>query len=136
MLFSLKHSVRAATASALIYLFTVPQGAFAQSAEHLVSPADMQTAVANAAQTRRQNIDTLNQFFSSDKASEALRASHMDPQQVKTAVAGLSDQELAQLATRADKAQKEFAAGNMNDHDLLLILVVIAALILVIVAVH
>ena len=35
-----------------------------------------------------------------------------------------------------NKAQTDFAAGNIDDHDLLIILVCIAALILIIVAVH
>jgi hypothetical protein len=48
----------------------------------------------------------------------------------------LNDQELAQLASRATNAQKDFAAGNIDNHDLLLILVGIAVLILIIVAVH
>jgi len=55
---------------------------------------------------------------------------------VQNAVAGLSDEELAQLAQRASTAQTNFAAGNMTDHDLLLILIIVAALILIIVAVH
>ena len=60
----------------------------------------------------------------------------MNPQAVKSAVATLNDQELAQLASRASKAQSDFAAGNMSDRDLLIILVAIAALILIIVAVR
>jgi hypothetical protein len=60
----------------------------------------------------------------------------MDPMQVKTAVSSLSDQELAQLASRSTKAQADFAAGRIDDRDLLIILVAIAALILIIVAVR
>jgi hypothetical protein len=96
----------------------------------------LREAVVDASRTRQQNLDTLHQFFSSDKARQALQASHIDSQQVKSAVASLSDEELAQLALRANKAQKDFAAGNLNDRDLLLILVAIAALILIIVAVR
>jgi hypothetical protein len=136
MPFSLKHIACAVSAGALISSLAVPQGMFAQDSDHIVNPSDMQKAVADAAQTRQQNLDTLNQFFSTDKAREALKSSHMDAQQVKTAVATLNDQELAQLASRADHAQQEFAAGRMSDHDLLIILICIAALILIIVAVH
>ncbi len=60
----------------------------------------------------------------------------MDPQQVKTAVSTLSDQELAQLSAKADKAQCDFAAGNLNDRDLILIILGIAILVLIIVAVR
>ena len=78
----------------------------------------------------------MNSFFSSDQAQKALQSAHINPQEVNKAVAGLSDEELAQLASRAQKAQSDFAAGNIGDHDLLIILVCIAALILIIVAVH
>jgi CHASE3 domain sensor protein len=60
----------------------------------------------------------------------------MNPEQVRTAVSALSDQELAQLASRAEKAQADFAGGRLEDRDLLIIIVAIAALVLLIVAVH
>jgi len=55
---------------------------------------------------------------------------------VKTAVASLSDDELSQLASRVNKAQTDFAAGRIDDHDLILIILAIAVLVLVIVAVR
>ena len=131
-----KQFVRALTASAIVALFAVPQSTFAQAAEHVVSPADLQKATVDASQARQKNLDTLNKFFSSAEAQKALESAHVNPVQVKTAVAGLSDEELAQLASRANKAQADFAAGYIGDRDLLLILVAIAALILIIVAVH
>lgn len=123
-------------AAASLAAFTVPKAAFAQDSQHLVSPSDLQKATVDASQSRQQNIDTLNGFFSSDQAQKALQSAHMNPQEVKQAVAGLSDQELAQLASRAQKAQNDFAAGNMSNYDLLIILICIAALILIIVAVR
>ena len=76
------------------------------------------------------------EFFSSPKAEKALRSAHMDPTHVKTAVATLGDAELARLASRAAKAQADLAAGTLSDHDLLVILIGIAALVLIIVAVR
>ena len=136
MLFVLKHFARVATAGAVMSVFAVPQGLFAQDSEHVASPADMQKATVDASRSRQLNVDTLNRFFSSDDAKKALASSHIDAQQVKTAIGTLNDQELSRLATRADKAQQDFAAGRMSDHDLLVILICIAALILIIVAVH
>ena len=60
----------------------------------------------------------------------------MNPAEVKNAVANLSDEEVAQLASRVDKAQADFAAGNMSDRDLILILLAVVVLILIIVAVR
>jgi hypothetical protein len=136
MYLDVKQFVRALTASAVIALSAAPQSTFAQAAEHVVSPADLQKATVDASQARQKNLDTLNKFFSSAEAQKALQSAHVNPVQVKTAVAGLNDEELAQLASRANKAQADFAAGNIGDRDLLLILVAIAVIILIIVAVR
>lgn len=123
-------------AALIVFAFALPESLAAQTTQHLVSPSELQKAAVDASQARRQNIEALNQFFSSHQAQKAIQSAHMNPREVKNAVAGLSDQELAQLATRAQKAQSDFAAGSMSNHDLLIILILIAALILIIVAVH
>lgn len=128
--------VRALTASVLVTLCAVPQNLFAQATDHVVSSADLQQATVDASQTRLRNRATLNEFFSSDKAQQAMRSAHINPQQVKAAVASLSDDELAQLASKANNAQSDFAAGTMGQRDLLIILIGIALLILIIVAVR
>jgi hypothetical protein len=144
MMFEQKPWLRGIAACAALTLLPIPQTLAAQQPgpspnadpDHLVSATALQTAAADASCVTQQNRDALDRFFSSDKATRALEASHMSPQQVRSAVAALNDQELAQLASRANKAQSEFAAGNMSDRDLLIILVAIAALILIIVAVR
>jgi len=78
----------------------------------------------------------LHAFFSSEKAQQALKSVHADPKQVNNAIASLSDDELARLASRVRKAQADFAAGKLSDRDLIVILIAIAALILIIVAVR
>ena len=128
-------ATRAATAIVLAG-FAIPQSMFAQASDHLISTSDLQKAVVGASQQRQQHLDTLNAFLSSEKATKAMRSAHINPLQVTNAVPSLSDEELAQLAARADKAQSDFAAGTLSDRDLLIILVAIAALILIIVAVH
>jgi hypothetical protein len=129
-------AVRAITAAALVAFFTVPQSLVAQATDHIVSTTDLQKAAVGASQQREQNLQTLRSFLSSPKATEALKSAHMDPQQVNKAVSSLSDDDLARLSARASKAQIDFAAGNITDRDLLIILVAVAALILIIVAVH
>ena len=127
--------IRALTAAVLAG-FAVPQSMVAQAVDHLVSPSDLQKAAVGASQQRQQNLDTLRAFLSSDKATKAMKSAHMNPQQVTEAVGSLNDEELAQLATRANTAQNDFAAGNLDNRELLIILVAVAALILIIVAVH
>jgi hypothetical protein len=132
----LKQSARAVTACVLAAIFAVPQSLMAQAAVHVVSPDDLQKAALSATQARQQNLQTVTRFLSSQQAEKALKTAHMDPEQVKNAVSSLSDAELAQLASRAQKAQADFAAGTLSDRDLIIILVAIAALILIIVAVR
>ncbi len=122
--------------SVAVLAIATPQMVLAQTAPHVVSPLELQKAGQEASNVRAQNVATLKGFLSSAEATQALESAHMNPVQVQNAVAGLSDQEAAQLAQRATKAQNEFAAGNMSDHDLLIILIAVAALILIIVAVH
>ena len=138
MQFELKQFTRALTTAVLVAAFAVPPTLVAQTSSpgHLVTPSDLQHAAVNATRAREQNRETLRKFFSSPEAKKALESAHMNPQEVQKAVAGLSDHDLAQLAQRAQKAQSDFAAGQLSNHDLLLILVFVAALILIIVAVH
>ncbi len=134
MLSHLRRSVRVFAACILVICFAVPPDLLAEA--YVVSPDDLQKEMLDASQARQRNLESLRQFLSSPRAEKALKSAHMDSTHVKTAVSTLSDQELAQLASRADKAQADFAAGRLSDRDLIIILIAIAALILIIVAVH
>ena len=134
MQFDLRQSLRVAVATLLVALFIVPTDALAQS--HVVSPADLQREAIAASQVRQHNLDSVQRLLSTPAAEKALKSAKMDTQQVKTAVSTLNDQELAQLAARADKAQADFAAGNLSERDLILIILGIAVLVLIIVAVR
>jgi hypothetical protein len=102
----------------------------------VVSPAQFQSDAAGASAARQQHVQQIDGFLSTKDAQQAMKSAHMDPQQVKSAVQQLDDEDLAQLSARAEKAQRDFAAGTLSDRDLLIILVAIAALILIIVAVR
>ena len=134
MQFNLRQCLRMALAVVLVALFIVPTEALAQS--HVVSPADLQKAAVASSQARQQNLDAVQHLLSSPRAQKAMQSAKMDPQQVQTAVSTLNDQELAQLAARADKAQADFSAGNLSERDLILIILGIAVLVLIIVAVR
>ncbi|MGH9505144.1 MAG: PA2779 family protein [Terriglobales bacterium] len=136
MRFDIKQASRIAAAFLLVAVFALPQNLVAEAATHVVSPSELQQAAVKASAVRQQNAEQVRQFFSSNKAEKALRSAHMNPEQVKNAVSTLNDAELAQLASRAQKAQVDFAAGTLSDRDLIIILVAVAALILIIVAVR
>jgi hypothetical protein len=134
----MKRSLWSAAGPVLVLLLglilTSPGAALAQ--DHVVSPGEIQKDAASASAARQQHVQQLDGFLSSKEAQQALKSAHMDPQEVKTAVRELDDEDLARLSVRAEKAQREFAAGNISDRDLLIILVAVAALILIIVAVR
>ena len=132
----LRQFAQAVTACVLVTIFAIPQGLFAQASEHVVTSTELKKAAVDASRTRQQNLETLRVFFSSEKAQQALKSIHANPEQVKDAVASLNDAELARLASRVQKAQGDFAAGKLSDRDLIVILIAIAALILIIVAVR
>jgi hypothetical protein len=134
MHFVLRQSVRMLIALVLVTLFLVPSDLLAQS--HVVSPADLQKQVVTATQVREQNLQTVEHFLSTPTAEKAMKSAQINPQQVRTAVSTLNEQELAQLAARADKAQADFAAGNLTERDLIWIILGIAVLVLIIVAVR
>ncbi len=123
-------------ASVLLFSIAVaaPQSMVAQN--HVVSPGDIQNDVSNASAARHQNQKQVENFLSSQEAQRAMKSAKIDPQQVTSAISQLNDSELASLAARSAKAQRDFAAGNIDNHDLLIILVAIAVLILIIVAVR
>ena len=127
-------SGRTLIASLLALFFLVPADVVAQN--HVISSADLRKEAAAASQTRQQNLEAVQKFLFNPTGEKAMKSAGIDPQQVKTAVPTLNDEELAQLAARANKAQADFAAGDLSQRDILWIILAIAALVLIIVAVR
>ena len=132
MHFDLWQSVRLLAACFLLTLCAT--SVLAQT--HVVSQVDIHKELVNAAQTRQKNLQKVERLFSSGEALKALESARMNPEQVNAAISTLNDDELARLASRADKLDQDFAAGRLNNRDLLIIIVGIAALILIIIAVR
>lgn len=115
----------------LAVAFAFPASLIAQT--HVVSPADLQKQALSATQARDKNIQTVRDFLATPSAQKTLRDAHINPAQVQRAVSSLSNTELAQLASRADKAQHDFAAGYLSTLDIALIILGVALIILIIV---
>jgi len=123
--------IRKCAACLLVVLFTLPL-TLAQTT-HVVSPADLQKQTVATSQARQQNLQKVRDFLADPAATETLKKAHIDTEQVKKAVSQLDNQELAQLAARADKAQHDFAAGYLSTLDIALIILGVALIILIIV---
>lgn len=122
----------ASVSCAVLFLLQAPSLMAAQN--HVVSPAELQQTTVSAARTRQQNISKVEKFFSSKRAEKALKSAHLSPVQIKRAVPSLSNQELARLASRADKAQKNFAAGALTNLQITYILIALGTAVVVLIA--
>ena len=130
MRFDLWQSIRLLAACFLLTLCAT--SILAQT--HVVSQADIHKELVNAAQTRRNNLEKTRRIFSLDETRKAMEAAKISPEKVDAAISSLSDEELARLASRADKLDQDFAAGRLSDRDLLIVILGLAALVLIIVA--
>jgi hypothetical protein len=127
-----RQSIRAFTACVLVTMFALPQNVMAQA--HVVSLGELQKQTLAAGQERQRNLEIVTRFLSSPTAEKAMKIVHTDNKQVKTAIASLSDEELGRLAQRAQKTEADFAAGNISDRDLLIVLVAVLVLVVIILA--
>jgi uncharacterized membrane-anchored protein YhcB (DUF1043 family) len=120
----------------LSFWLVIPSVLAAQT--QAVSPAELQEAIKNSAQTQQKNRKDVEAFFSSEPARKALKAGKIDYQRVQTAVATLSPDELSHLAARANQLQQDFAGGALNNQQMTYAIIAIATavLVLLIVAAH
>jgi hypothetical protein len=127
--------LRGIVPAALSFLLVNPMASMAQSTtqDHLVSPQALQQQVQSASETRQQNIRTVTDFLSTPTAERVMHDAHYDPVQVRTAIPTLSDQELANLASRSSDAEQKFSAGYIGQG--LLTLIIICVVIIIIVAI-
>jgi hypothetical protein len=125
--------VRLSTAVLMVVLFSGLPQAFAQ--DHVVSSQAIQQELLNSAAKRDQNANTLNAFFGSESSQKALKNSGMSSEQVRKAVSQLNDNELAQLAGKANKAQQDFAAGSLTNQQLTYIIIALATAVIILVIV-
>ncbi|MDE3135282.1 MAG: hypothetical protein KGL59_01805 [Acidobacteriota bacterium] len=108
------------------------QTATPQSEHHVVSTADLQKDVAAAAAARRANEAKVEAFLSTPRARQELKKVGMNYSVVQRAIPQLSRDELASLAARVDKAQKEFQAGSLTNQQITYIIIALATAVVVI----
>src|SRR5215469_13653730 len=85
--------------------------------QHVVSIDELHQQMVSAAQTRETNLGKTAALLSSPRVETILHQAKMDPQKIQTAVAGLSDDELAHLALRADAIQNDITAGSLTNQE-------------------
>ncbi|HYK89047.1 MAG TPA: hypothetical protein VE398_09765, partial [Acidobacteriota bacterium] len=93
-------------------------------------------AMVEAARARQNDLDQVRKFFSSEPAAKALRSARLDPVRIDRAVSQLDDQELAKLATRTGKIQRDLAAGALTTQQLTYIVIALATAVIVLIIVE
>lgn len=131
---SFKRILQVLAAFSLLVILPIPQDVLAQ--QHVVTPSDLQKAVARASQTREDNLAKVRSVFASEEGRKALASANISEAKLDKAISTLNDDELARIAVRADKAHQDFVAGKLSDRDLIIILLAVVALVLIIVAVR
>jgi hypothetical protein len=111
------------------FIVAAPQAILAQ--DHVVAPSQIQSAVSNASAVRQQNQKELKEFLGRKEIQKAMKADGINPQQVTNAVSQLSNADLARLTAKAQKAQRDFAAGIIGTGIFTLIGIVVVVVILV-----
>lgn len=110
-------------------LMVAPETAVAQN--HVVSPGQIQNDIASSSAARQRNERELRSFLARKEIQKAMKSEGVNPQQVTNAVSRLSDADLASLAARSQKAQRDFAAGMIGMGIFTLIGIVVVAVILI-----
>jgi hypothetical protein len=113
-----------------------PANAEERRGDHAVSPNQLREDVQKASDTRQANERAVREMFASDQAKDALKSAGIDYRQVDQAISQVNDEDLARMAQRSHEVNHDFAAGRLEDRDLLIIVLVAVAVILIIVAVH
>jgi site-specific recombinase XerD len=112
-----------------------PSTVKAQEQEHIVSTADLRNELSKSSATRLGNLTKVMNFLSSEPARKAMKSAKIDEQKVTKAVPYLSDDELARLASRTDRAQRDLAAGSLSNEQLTYIVIALGAAVLVLILV-
>jgi hypothetical protein len=119
----------------LVLSFVVAATTSLAAENHVVPTGELLKQIASAGQTRQTNLAKTHKFFSSEPAQRALRTARIDGDKVERAVALLSDEELARLASRTDQAQADLVGGALTNQEITYIIIALATAVLILVIV-
>ncbi|HZT32954.1 MAG TPA: hypothetical protein VFA33_23910 [Bryobacteraceae bacterium] len=103
----------------------------ATAQEHVVPLQELHKGLQSAAEERGKNVADIERVFSYPAAVQALKKFDLNADQVHTAVATLSDAELARFADRARDAEKDVQGGLIVG-----LLALIGLIVVIVVVVH
>jgi hypothetical protein len=104
--------------------------------DHVVSPMELRKAIVDASLARDNNLAAVHGFFSNKSVASALNSARMDPVRIERAVSQLNDEELARLASRTSRIQRDLSAGALNNQQLTYIVIALATAVIILVIVE
>ena len=119
--------------TARILLLVLPAMATWAAEAHVVPLTELHARIVSASDARQADLTKLDQFFSGDPARQALQSVKLDGAQIQQAVALLSTEELARLASRTDKIQADLAAGALTNQQLTYIVIALGTAVLILI---
>ena len=122
------------SATMTIVVFTVFSAPQANADNHIVSLAEIQGKISKAANERAKNIEDIQRVLSYPAAMDALKKYNVNNEQMKAAVATLSDAELSRLSERARASEKDVEGGIIIGLLALIGLIVVIIVVVAIVA--
>jgi hypothetical protein len=101
--------------------------------DHVLPLTELHEKARSAGENRSKNIGDIERVLSYPAAAEALAKSNVNGDQMRRAVATLSDDELARLADRARTSEKDvqggFIVGILALIGLIVVVIVVVALV-------
>jgi hypothetical protein len=125
--------VRHLTARLLLAL--LPAMATWAAETHVVPLTELHARTVSASDGRQSDLTKLDQFFSTGPVQEALHSVKLDGGQVHQAIALLSTEDLARMASRSDKLQSDLAAGALTNQQLTYIVIALATAVIILVVI-
>ena len=102
---------------------------------HVVTSADLQRELVKHSQDRQASLGTLEHLFSRPQVAQSLEKTIGSPKRIMQAASVLTDEELARLAQKASRIDRDFAAGALSNQDLTYIVIALATAVLILVIV-
>jgi hypothetical protein len=103
--------------------------------DHVVNSQDMAARLSAAQASRQHDLAAVDRFLVSPEAQAAAASVRADARRLRDGLGALSDQDLAQLAARADALADPVAGLDQDIRTLLVIFLIVAIVILVLQAV-
>jgi hypothetical protein len=102
--------------------------------DHVVPLTELHQRARSASENRAKNITDIERVLSYPAAAEALERSNVNRDQMRRAVATLSDDELTRLADRARASEKDVQGGFIVGILALIGLIVVSIIVVALVA--